>query len=113
MFMGEQPFRTFAYEKKDSAISGVSIWPKERTSSQSHFHAFSPTEITCRKGRRPSNQGQRKEIILPEQYQLVPGSQTVGKKAKEKGTRKVGEAGERKKEGGPVIISFTTLDWSA
>ena len=36
----------------------------------------------------------------------------MGKKAKEKGTRKVGEAGERKKEGGPVIISFTTLDWS-
>ena len=28
-----------------------------------------------------------------------------------KGRRKVGKAGERKKEGEPVIISFTTLDW--
>lgn len=36
-----------------------------------------------------------------------------GKTRKKKGTRKFGKAGKRKKEGEPVIISFTTPDWSA
>ena len=45
MFTGEQPFLTFAYEKKDSAISGVSMWPKNELAPNLIFMNLLPRKL--------------------------------------------------------------------